>query len=320
VTLRLGRRGGLALAFGLAAPALLPVSAEANRRNALELLVGAPPASPADLWARSVAPFLERHWTRGAVAVRNHPGRGGLDAMAVLAASPPDRKLMGVVTAPLLLTRAIEAGEASPLSRISPLAAVLEESMVLVGPLDGPTDLTALRSVAAGRPLGTPAPGSAGHVAGLRLDSRLDMAVLAFPSAAAARQAALSGHVPAAMLALPDAIQALREEKIAALAIAAARRSPLLPDIATFREQGIDLVASAQRGFALPPGVPEPVRDHLLAGLEALTQDPDFIAAAAAQGQNARFLGPANWMRLLGRVDEEMRRRWQEDPWLPRRV
>ncbi len=320
MTRQLGRRGALALTAGLALPALSMRPAEAFRRNPLELLVGAPPSSPPDLWARNIAPFLERHWTRVSVGVRNHPGRGGLEAISVLAASPADIRLIGIVTAPLLLARAIEAGDASPLGRVVPLAAVLEESMVLVGPLDGPADIAALRAVAAGRPLGTPAPGSAGHVAALRLDSRLDLSILAFPSAAAARQAALSGHVPAAMLSLPDAIVALREEKLLALGVTAARRSALLPDLATFREQGIDLVATAQRGFALAPGVPEPVRDRLLAGLEALTQDPDFIAAATTQGQTARFLGPATWMRLLTRVDEDLRRRWQDEPWLPRRV
>ena len=318
MTTRLSRRAALALPFALGVSG--PAMAEATRRNGVELLVGAPARSPADLWARSVAPFLERHWTRVAVGVRNLPGRGGLDALAMLAASTPDRKLIGVITAPLLLCRAIEAGETSPILRIMPLAAVLEESMVLVGPPDGASDLAALRAGTAGRPLGTPPPGSAGHVAALRLDSRLDMAVLAFPSAVAARQAALSGHVPAAMLSMPDAILALREGRLVGLGVAAARRSALVPDMPTLREQGIDLVASAQRGFALPPGAPDAVRDALLLGLEAMAKDPDFIAAAAVGGQTARFLGQATWMRLLTRLDDDLRRRWQDEPWLPRRV
>jgi tripartite-type tricarboxylate transporter receptor subunit TctC len=312
----LGRRAALALPLALAA-----WPAAAQRGHAVELLVGGRPGSPPDLWARAVAPFLERHWTRVSVGVRNHPGRGGLDAMALLAANPqPNRKLIGVLTAPALLARAIEAGEPSPLERVVPLAAVLEESMVLVGAPGGAADVASLKAGPAGRSLGTPAPGSAGHVAALRLDGRLELAVLAFPSGVAARQAAHSGHVAAAMLPLPDAIQALREGRLVGLGIAAGRRSPLLPDLATLREQGIDLVASAQRGFALPPGIPDSARDDLLRGLEALVRDPDFIAEAAAQGQTARFLGPAPWLRLLARVDLDLRRRWQDEPWLTRRA
>jgi tripartite-type tricarboxylate transporter receptor subunit TctC len=304
----------------LAGAALLPAPAMASRRNPVELLVGAPGGSPADLWARSVAPFLERTLPRLALTVRNHPGRGGLEAVALLASARPEQKLVSVVTTPLLLARAVEAGEVSPAERIAPLASVIEESMVLVGAPAGPPDMAALRALGERGTLGTPPAGSAAHFAGLRLEGRLDLARLAFPSAAAARQAAISGHVAAAVLALPDAIAALREGKLVGIGIAAARRSTLLPDVATLREQGLDLVASAQRGFAINPAAPDVFRAGLLAGLEAMAADQDFATQAATLGQNARFLGPDAWGRVLSRADGELRRLWAEEPWLPRRA
>ncbi|WP_439552730.1 tripartite tricarboxylate transporter substrate-binding protein [Falsiroseomonas sp.] len=304
----------------LAGAALLPAPAMASRRNPVELLVGAPGGSPADLWARSVAPFLERTLPRLALTVRNHPGRGGLEAVALLASARPEQKLVSVVTTPLLLARAVEAGEASPAERIAPLASVIEESMVLVGAPAGPPDMAALRALGERGTLGTPPAGSAAHFAGLRLEGRLDLARLAFPSATAARQAAISGHVAAAVLALPDAIAALREGKLVGIGIASARRSTLLPDVATLREQGLDLVASAQRGFAINPAAPDVFRAGLLAGLEAMAADQDFATQAATLGQNARFLGPDAWGRVLSRADGELRRLWAEEPWLPRRA
>ena len=304
----------------LAGAALLPAPAMASRRNPVELLVGAPGGSPADLWARSVAPCLERTLPRLALTVRNHPGRGGLEAVALLASARPEQKLVSVVTTPLLLARAVEAGEASPAERIAPLASVIEESMVLVGAPAGPPDMAALRALGERGTLGTPPAGSAAHFAGLRLEGRLDLARLAFPSAAAARQAAISGHVAAAVLALPDAIAALREGKLVGIGIAAARRSTLLPEVATLREQGLDLVASAQRGFAINPAAPDAFRAGLLAGLEAMAADQDFATQAATLGQNARFLGPDAWGRVLSRADGELRRLWAEEPWLPRRA
>jgi tripartite-type tricarboxylate transporter receptor subunit TctC len=307
-------------AFGLSAGLLLPAPALASRRNMVDLLVGAPAGSSADLWTRGIAPFLERAWPRLAITVRNHPGRAGLEAVALLAAARPEQKMLGVVTTPLLLARAVEAGEVSPVERIAPLAAVIEEGMVLVGALAGPPDLAALRRLGERGTLGTPPAGSAAHFAALRLDGRMELARLAFPSAAAARQAASSGHVAAAMLALPDAITGLREGRLLGLGIAAARRSPLLPELATLREQGVDLVASAQRGFALNPAAPEGFRSALLAGLEAMSADPDFAIQAAGLGQTPRFLGPEAWGRLLARADAELRRRWAEEPWLPRRA
>lgn len=312
--MRLRRRALLALATALPAPAL------ARRPRAVELLVGAQPGSAADLWARSAAPFLERHLPRLAVAVRNLPGRGGLDAVAELAAAPPEAKLLGVITTPLLLIRAIETGEPSPLERLSPLAALVEEPVVLVSAPHGPPDLAALRALGERATIGTPPPGTAAHLASLRLAGRLDLPVLAFPSAAAARQAAQSGHVTAAVLGLPDAIAALRDGRLVGLGLAAVRRSALLPELPTLREAGLDLVATAQRGFATATGAEAPWRDTALSALGAVVADPDFAAQCAGLGQTPRLYPPGDWVRLLTRVDAELRARWQQEPWLPRRA
>jgi tripartite-type tricarboxylate transporter receptor subunit TctC len=313
---RLPRRAALAALAGLAMPSV----ARADRRNPAEMLVGAPAGSAVDQWARSVAPFLERALPRLTLVVRNLPGQYGLDMVSYLEKADPAQRLIGVITAPLLLARAVELGQPFPATRIAPLAAVAEESMVLVGAAGGPQDVAALRELGERGTLGTPAPGSAGHYAALRLDGRLDLPRFAFPSAAAARQAAHAGHVAAAMLPLPDAIGWLRDGKLHGIGIAAARRSPLLPEVPTLREQQVDLVASAQRGFALHPGAPEGFRAALLRGLEAVAGDSDFAERAASLGQTPRFLGPDSWGRLLARADSELRRRWDEEPWLPRRA
>jgi len=314
----LPRRG--VLGFSLTAALGLPAPALAERKITAELLIGAAPGSKPDLWARSVAPFLERALPRLTLAVRNHPGRGGLDSVTALTEADPARRVMAVVTAPLLLARAVEAGEPFPATRIAPLAAVLEENMVLVGAPDGPRDIAALRALGDGGTLGTPAPGSAGHFAALRLDGRLDLPRFAFPTATAARQAAAAGHVAAALLPLPDAIAYLREGRLQGIGIAAAQRSALLPDVATLREQDVDIVASAQRGFALHPAAPAPFRAALLRGLETVAADPDFAEQCAGHGQNPRFIGPEDWTGLLTRVDTTLRRHWAEEPWLPRRA
>jgi tripartite-type tricarboxylate transporter receptor subunit TctC len=310
-----GLLAGLALAApGLKAPAL------AARRDTVDLLVPAPIGSAADRSARGIAPFLERAWPRQALAVRNLPGRGGLDAVAELAAAGTGRRVIGVLTTPLLLARAVEGSEASPLDRIAPLAALIEEPVLLVTAPGGATDMEALRNGAPGMSLGTPPPGTGAHVAGLRLAERLGLPVLAFPSAAAARQAAAGGHVAAATLTLPDSLAFLRDSRLVALGVAASRRSPLLPELPTLREGGLEALGATRRGFALSPEAPAEWRAWLLAGLEMLAADPDLAAHCAENGQVPNFLGPEAWRSLLDRQDRELRRRWQDEPWLPRRA
>jgi tripartite-type tricarboxylate transporter receptor subunit TctC len=309
--------------LGLAAGLALPRPAHAGRRAAVELLVAGAPGSPTDRWARGVAPFLERAWPRPwprqPLRLRNQPGRGGLIGMAELAEAGSAR-IIGVLATPLLLARAVEANEPSPLDRIAPLAALVEEPVVLVTAPGGPADMEELSAAMPGAPIGTPPSGSGAHVTGLRIAERLARPVLAFPSAAAARQAAAAGHVAAAALTLPEAIGLLREGRLVALGVASSRRAPLLPELPTLREAGLELLGATRRGFALSPAAPPEWRAWLLAGLEALAHDPDLATHCAENGQAQRFLAPEAWTGLLRRQDDELRRRWREEPWLPRRA
>ncbi len=316
MTLRPPRRTLLLAA--LAAPGV--ARAGTRPRDPLELVISAPPGSPADRWARGIAPFLERAGPRTPLAVRNRPGRGGLEALSALASVGRDRRVIGTVTSPVLLARAIEAGEPSPLERLAPLAALVEEPVLLVAAPGGPADLDELRHGTRSTPIGTPPPGTGAHVTGLRLAERAGLPILAFPSAAAARQAAAAGHIAAAVLTLPDALGYLREGKLMGLGVASRTRTPLLPEVPTQREGGLELLGATRRGLALGPEAPAEWRAHLAAGLQKLADDPDLAAYCAENGQVPRFLGPEAWSSLLARQDEELRRRWREQPWLPRRA
>jgi tripartite-type tricarboxylate transporter receptor subunit TctC len=315
VTPGLPRRALLLAA--LAAPGVARAGAQ---REPIELVISAPVGSPADRWARGMAPFLERAWPRLPLVVRNRPGRGGLEALAELAAAGRDRKVIGTLTSPVLLARAIEAGEPSPLNRLAPLAALVEEPVLLVTAPGGPADLEELRNGTRSSPIGTPPPGTGAHVTGLRLAERAGLPILSFPSAAAARQAAAAGHVSAAVLSLPEVLGYLRENKLVALGVASRTRTPLLPELPTLREGGLELLGATRRGFALCADAPAEWRARLAAGLQGLASDPDLAAFCAENGQVPRFLGAEAWSSLLARQDEELRRRWREEPWLPRRA
>jgi tripartite-type tricarboxylate transporter receptor subunit TctC len=87
----------------------------------------------------------------------------------------------------------------------------------------------------------------------------------------------------------------------------------------TLREAGLELLGATRRGFALGPDPAPEWRDWLVSGLASLAGDPDLATFCAENGQVPRFLGPAAWSSLLARQEAELRRRWREDPWLPRR-
>ena len=283
------------------------------------LLVGAPAGSSGDLWARGVAPFLERHWARATISVVNRPGLGGITAARALAAAAPDGRTLGAVGTPVLLARAVEQGELPLLERLNFVASVAEEPLLLVAPVTAaPQGLEALRGLPPTALLGTPPGGTAAQLIGTTLAEQLGLAPFAFANAAAVRQAVQAGHVQAAMLAAPDAMALLREGKLAVLAVAADRRSPLLPEIPTLRELGLRLAGRACRGFALPGGTPLSKVYPLAAALRSVVMDPEFIAQADAFGYRPDFQGPDEWMGQVRATAIELASRWDSGPWTRR--
>ncbi|MCK8784482.1 tripartite tricarboxylate transporter substrate-binding protein [Roseomonas sp. NAR14] len=318
---RLSRRALLAAALlpgrpGLAAPGAAP-GAE-PWRGAISLLVGARPGTAGDQWARGFAPFLERHLMRVSVGVSNLPGEGGLAALRATASAAPDGHTIGLIATPVTLASAVERDATALLDAADPIAGVAEETLVLVVPPNAPAELAALRQPAEGAVLATPPAGSGGHLAAQSLREALPLSILAFASAAAARQAAQAGNVAAALVPLPDAIAALRDDRLGAAAIATPARSPLLPEVRTFKEQGVRFAFLAQRGVVAPPGLPDGMRGTLVAALQSVVGDPEFAAQADDNGFVPHFMPGAEWRGSMRQSLEELRARWRATPWIDR--
>jgi len=306
--------------LGIAALGLLPRPVLAGGlTGAVSLLVGGTPGGLADAWARGIAPFLERHLPRTQVAVANRPGDGGLAAARSLAAAAPDGHVLGAVASPLLPARAIAAGEAGLLDRLDFIGAVAEEPVLLVGHPGLAPDLAALGRRGEQALLATPPAGSAPHLAGLAFARARSLGLLAFANAQAARQAVIAGNVPVAMLALPEALAALRDGRLAGLGFAAARRCPLLPEVPTLTEQKLLVRIAAYRGFALPAGGEAGIRATLGKALQAVVGDAEFVAAAEAAGYLPDYLPAESWAATLRTAAAGLATQWQTAPWLPRR-
>lgn len=319
------RRALLAAPLALAAP---PTRAAPPAAPLLSLVVGSPPGRGADPSARAFAPFLERHLRDVRVAVLNRPGEAGLSALRLLAGADPSGLTLGWVASPTLQARMVDRGEPGLLGRLHLVGAVRKEPVVFVSsphtPLATLADLLHRAreesgAAAASMALGTPPPGSPAHLAALRLQSLsgIRLHIVAFPSAAAARQAAQDGHAAAAALALPDAIAALREGSLAGLGIATRRPATALPEIAPLHASGIPLQSVILRGLALP-AAPDPGRlAALQSALARIAADPEFIAAAEETGFQPLILpGPA-WTTHVQEDHARLAALWSTTPWPP---
>ena len=290
----------------------------------VSLLVGGPAGSVVDQGARAFLPFLERHLPGVRIAVVNRPGDVGVVALRLVAAAEADGRTLGWVSTPSLPARSIDRLDAGRLlESLKLVGAVSKEPIAVVSPAGGPVasvrDLIARSSEdASSIPLGTPPSGSAPHLAALRLQalSGTRLNIVDFPSAAAARQAAVAGNVAAALLALGDVVDVLRTGKLTGLGIAARRRLDGFPDLAPLQDSGLALSAVIQRGIALPAGASRQVVAQLAAALEAVVADPEFAGQGEQSGFKPSWVDGQTWATQAAADRAALAQLWTAAPWL----
>jgi tripartite-type tricarboxylate transporter receptor subunit TctC len=102
--------------------------------------------------------------------------------------------------------------------------------------------------------------------------------------------AVLGAHVDGAMTYSAFAIA--QKGKVRGLAIAMDKRHPLMPDVPTFKELGVDWVDGAYRGIGMPKGTPPEARKRIAELWAALNADPEMQALAAKAGFELVNVGP----------------------------
>jgi len=153
------------------------------------------------------------------------------------------------------------------------------------------------------------------HLAGLQLEelTGAEFTFVPFPGAAA-RNATMGGHVAVGSFNLGEAVN--YQESIDILGIMAEKRSDLAPNVPTLKEQGFDIIASSQRGFAGPKGMPEETVKALSDALKKALADPEFQQNAKEQGVVLDFADQKAFTEGLAAFDKNMHAIWDKTPWL----
>ena len=92
----------------------------------------------------------------------------------------------------------------------------------------------------------------------------------------------MGGHIDGAMTYTAFAVN--NKGKVRALAVAMDKRHPLLPDVPTFKELGVDWVDGAYRGIAMPKSSTPEQRKRMAELWAVLNNDPEMKELAAKSG------------------------------------
>ena len=133
---------------------------------------------------------------------------------------------------------------------------------------------------------GNDAPGGVSHIAAALLERAcgIKLTLVPYKGYAPTVAAILSGEVQSATLPVHQLIDQHKDGQVKILGVMAEKRHFMAPDVPTFKEQGINLVAGDWRAIFLPKGVPQGPRDFLEKVFFETMNDPEFQAAAEKLG------------------------------------
>jgi tripartite-type tricarboxylate transporter receptor subunit TctC len=281
----------LAGAVAAAAPAVAP--AQNRARQPVRMIVPIPTGGQSDVAARLVADALRDGFGQP-VVVENRAGGSGRIAVDVLKSAAPDGMtlLFTPVAVPVIIPLAVKAPSYDPVKDLEPIAQVAKYEFALAVAAGNPArTVPELVAWARANPtqatFGSPGAGSLPHFLGvmLRQAAGIGLEHVAYRGAAPFEVDLMGGQIAIGISAVWDLVPLHRAGKLRILATSGTERSPLLPAVATFRQQGYPTVdASGWHGVYAPAGTPKRVIDHLSATIVAALQTPELREKLAAIG------------------------------------
>jgi tripartite-type tricarboxylate transporter receptor subunit TctC len=297
---------GLALAslVGMASVA----HAQDSSKTPIRLIVPFGPGSTPDLVGRLVGERLGARLGK-ILIVENKTGSAGNIGIDAVAKAAPDGQTIGVGTPGPLAVNALlfKRMPYDPSRDIEPVAIVATQPAVLVVSnrlgVGSPAELLALLRKQPGRySFASIGAGSASHLAlqTLSAGTGADLVHVPYTGSGAAVTAVISGEVDMAVLPAAAVMPHVKAGKIKSLAIASARRSPLLPGLPTLAESGMQEVqADAWIGFVVPARTPPAIVKRLQTELAQILAEPALKEKLALQYMEPVGSTPEDFKRAL---------------------
>ncbi|KRQ89409.1 ABC transporter substrate-binding protein [Bradyrhizobium valentinum] len=299
---------GLVVVFSLLSPSAASI-ANAYPDQPIKIIVSFPPGGSADIVIRALQPALAED-LRQPIVIENRAGAGGNIGIGAVAQAAPDGYTVGVAAAGVLtvnphLNRA--AMPFDPLKDLVPVTLLAEIPFVLVASqkseISSVADLIArAKAQPQNLSVGHGGSGTAMHLTSALFAQKADIRIqlIAYRGTAPAAVDVLAGHIPLAVLDIPASQQLIREGKLRALGVSAAKRVVFLPDVAPLAELGLSGFESVGWfGIVAPAGTPPDIVGKLNAAFVKALSDPAAIEKIRVLGAEPAPSSPDAFARFI---------------------
>jgi tripartite-type tricarboxylate transporter receptor subunit TctC len=276
----------------------------------IKIVVPFPAGSASDLRTRKLAEQLGPRLGQP-IIVENRPGAAGTIGAGVVARSAPDGYTLLYATNSILSVapHVQPRSDFDPLSAFAAIIHLADTPLVVVVPSSLPVrslqDFAALaKREPGGLAYGTSGVGSIQHIgieqyaeiAGIRLLH------VPYKGESEVLTALLGGQISMGYCTLMVCQAYIKNGKLRALAVTAARRLAMLPEVPTVAESGAPgYELQAAGGLFAPAGTPKNIVDRLYRQSESVIRSPDMTAWTEANGSEVVAGSPQEFMAVIKR-------------------
>ena len=248
-----------------------------------------PPGGESDLSARHQQVVLKKKCAAIETIVQYKAGAGGALMWSQMNSLPNDGLNIVGVNLPHIVFQPIEGQVQYKTSDVTPVYWFHYTPDLLVVPSTSPIKTFAEFVAAAQKDpgklsLGGSGLNSANHAAHERLNAtfKIKTIYVPFKGTGDMTTSVLGAQVDGAMTYTTFAL--VNSTRVRALAIAMEKRHPLLPDVPTFKELGVNWIDGAYRGIGVPKSTPPEARKRLSDLWATLNNDPEMKDSASKNG------------------------------------
>ena len=271
-------------------------------KKPIEIIVPFSAGGAVDITVRILGAEMEKSLGQKVLIV-NKPGGGGVEGQSSGARANPDGYTLvaltgGVVTS--TLTKQVDF----TIDSFQPLALYNLDPHILVVPTNSPYK-TLADLIKSGKTetitVATPGHSTANHTSGLLMEKAMGVKFKFIHTKGVPEQIPMvaGSHAQAGIASWGEIRSMVDQGKLRPLGILSDKRDPRVPNIPTFKEQGVDLVYGSWRGIAAPKGTPPEIAEILSQALKKAIESQEVKDRFTQSGFPISYMGPQDFTKYI---------------------
>lgn len=300
---------------------LLPGAAFAEYpEKPITIIVPSKAGGSTDTTARIFINAAGKYWPDADFVVQNIPGSGGQKGFEAIAHAKADGHTIGMIFTTQVVAHVVSKRARYTLDSFHFMGNVVDDPLLIVVPKESAIkDLDDFIKAAKSKDLTVAVNGigSDDFIAAKKLQNITGTKFNLLPTRGSTEQKALvlGNHCDASVMNVSQMHSQHKAGTARVIALLNAERSPILPEVPTAKEQGVDVEMTATRGFVAPAGVDKTILAKLDDLLAKVSKDPQFINDCKKNVYSRLPMDGKKYRAYLDGLQAETQTFYDEHPW-----